>query len=49
MDLIQLHNYISSQRDVSQDSLSVEAVLGEVVEALQGQGKARFYSITGLA
>ena len=51
VDLIQLHNHITSERDVSEGSLSVEDVLGEVVEAfqtLQAQGKARFYGITGL-
>lgn len=51
VDLIQLHNRVSRQRNLAQRSLAVEDVLGEVVEAfksLQAQGKSRFYGITGL-
>jgi aryl-alcohol dehydrogenase-like predicted oxidoreductase len=50
VDLIQLHNRIAGQRQVAQDSLSTDDVLGEVVEAfqsLQAQGKVRFFGITG--
>ena len=51
VDLIQLHNRISRQRNLSQRSLVAEDVLGEVMEAfksLQAQGKSSFYGITGL-
>lgn len=51
VDLIQLHNHISRQRNTGQGSLSVEDTVAEVVEAgqaLQAQGKVRFYGITGL-
>jgi aryl-alcohol dehydrogenase-like predicted oxidoreductase len=50
VDLIQLHNRIASRRQVAQDFLSTSDVLGQVVEAfqaLQAQGKVRFYGITG--
>ena len=51
VDLIQLHNPITQQRDNGNNTLSIQDVLGEVVETfqhLQAQGKARFYGITGL-
>lgn len=50
VDLIQLHNRVAAQRDPDRDLLSVEDVLGQVVEGfqtLQTQGKIRFYGITG--
>ena len=50
VDLIQLHNRVAAQRDPDRDLLSVEDVLGQVVDgfqALQTQGKVRFYGITG--
>jgi aryl-alcohol dehydrogenase-like predicted oxidoreductase len=50
VDLIQLHNRIAGQRQVAQDFLSTDDVLGQVVEAfqaLQRQGKVRFFGITG--
>jgi aryl-alcohol dehydrogenase-like predicted oxidoreductase len=50
VDLIQLHNRVATQRDPDRDLLSVEDVLGQVVDgfqALQTQGKVRFYGITG--
>ena len=51
VDLIQLHSNVGWQRNVAEGSISVQDVLGEVVEAfqyLQVQGKARYYGITGL-
>ena len=51
VDLIQLHNRITPQRESAQEGLSEEEVTGEVVEAfqtLQAQGKARYYGLTGL-
>ena len=51
VDLIQLHNQVTSRRKVNEGSLSARDVLGEVVEAfqsLQAQGKVKFYGITGL-
>lgn len=51
VDLIQLHNRITFQHDLPKDAMSVEDVLGEVVDALQEiqrQGKARHFGITGL-
>ena len=50
VDLIQLHNQVSAARNPDRDLLSVEDILGEVVQgfqALQAQGKVRFYGITG--
>ena len=50
VDLIQLHNRVAALRDPDRDLLSVEDVLGQVVggfQALQAQGKIRFYGITG--
>ncbi|MBI4641323.1 MAG: aldo/keto reductase, partial [Candidatus Tectomicrobia bacterium] len=50
VDLIQLHNRITQQRDSRGSSLSVQDVLGDVVAAfqrLQSQGKVRYYGITG--
>ena len=49
VDLIQLHNRVAALRDPDRDLLSVEDVLGQVVggfQALQAQGKIRFYGIT---
>lgn len=51
VDLIQLHNRVTRQRDGRNDGLSVQDVLGDVVQAfqrLQTQGKVRFYGITAL-
>jgi len=51
VDLIQLHNRVSPQRDLAGGTLSVEDVLGEVVEAtemLRAQGKVRFWGLTGV-
>ena len=51
VDLLQLHNRITFQHDVPKDAMSVEDVLGQVVEALQElqrQGKTRHFGITGL-
>ena len=51
VDLIQLHNRVAPQRDLSGGTLSVEDVLGEVVEAtetLRAQGKVRFWGLTGV-
>ena len=51
VDLIQLHERISSQTDVSVRAITVSDVLGEVREALEVlkfQGKARFYGMTGV-
>lgn len=51
VDLIQLHNRITRQRQAEDPSLTVQDVLGEVVEAfqrLQSQGKVRYYGITAL-
>jgi aryl-alcohol dehydrogenase-like predicted oxidoreductase len=51
VELIQLHNAIAQQGDGRNDTLSVQEVLGEVLEAfqrLQSEGKARFYGLTGL-
>jgi aryl-alcohol dehydrogenase-like predicted oxidoreductase len=49
VDLLQLHNHIALQRHGA--TIDVEDLLGEVVvtlQALQQQGKLRFYGITGL-
>ena len=51
VDLIQLHDRISSQTDVSVRAITVSDVLGEVQEALEvlkSQGKVRFYGMTGV-
>ena len=51
VDLIQLHDRISSQTDVSVRAITVSDVLGEVREALEAlkfQGKVRFYGMTGV-
>jgi aryl-alcohol dehydrogenase-like predicted oxidoreductase len=51
VDLIQLHDRISSQTDVSVRAITVSDVLGEVREALEVlkfQGKVRFYGMTGV-
>jgi aryl-alcohol dehydrogenase-like predicted oxidoreductase len=51
VDLIQLHNRITRQRQAEDPSLTVQDVLEEVVEAfrqLQAQGKVRYYGITAL-
>jgi aryl-alcohol dehydrogenase-like predicted oxidoreductase len=51
VDLIQLHNRITRQRQVDDPSLTVQDVLGQVVEAfqqLQAQGKVKYYGITAL-
>ena len=50
VDLIQLHNRVAALRNPDRDLLSVEDVLGQVVDGfqtLQAQGKVRFYGITG--
>ncbi|PKB63885.1 MAG: hypothetical protein BZY80_05030, partial [SAR202 cluster bacterium Io17-Chloro-G2] len=50
VDLIQLHNRVAARRNPDRDLLSVEDVLGPVVDGfqtLQSQGKIRFYGITG--
>lgn len=51
VDLFQLHNHIATQRRADGQALSVPDLLDEVVpalQALQQQGKIRFYGITGL-
>ena len=51
VDLIQLHDRISSQTDVSVRAITVSDVLGEVREALEAlkfQGKVCFYGMTGV-
>jgi aryl-alcohol dehydrogenase-like predicted oxidoreductase len=51
VDLIQLHDRISSQTDVKVRAIAVSDVLGEVrqaLEALRTQGKVRFYGMTGV-
>ena len=51
VDLIQLHNRVGSERDLSRDVLSVEDVLGEVKEAVQtlrSQGKITHWGLTGV-
>ena len=51
VDLIQLHDRISSQTDVSVRAITVADVLGEVregLEILKSQGKVRFYGMTGV-
>ncbi|MCH7736277.1 MAG: aldo/keto reductase [Chloroflexi bacterium] len=51
VDLIQLHDRISSQTDVTIRAIAVSDVLGEVREALEelkSQGKVRFYGMTGV-
>lgn len=51
VDLFQLHNHIAAQRSANGQALSVQDLLNEVVpalQALQQQGKIRFYGITGL-
>jgi aryl-alcohol dehydrogenase-like predicted oxidoreductase len=51
VDLIQLHNRVGRERDLSRDALSVEDVLGEVneaVETLRSQGKITHWGLTGV-
>ena len=51
VDLIQLHDRISSQTDVTVRAITVSDVLGEVQEGLdvlKSQGKVRFYGMTGV-
>lgn len=51
VDLFQLHNHIAASRSADAQALSVQDVLESVVpafQALQQQGKLRFYGITGL-
>ena len=51
VDLIQLHDRISSQTDLQTRAIAVSDVLGEVreaLEALKAQGKVRFYGMTGV-
>lgn len=51
VDLIQLHDRISSQTDVSARAITVSDVLGQVqegLEVLKSQGKVRFYGMTGV-
>jgi len=51
VDLIQLHDRISSQTDVKVRAIAVSDVLGEVrqaLEVLRTQGKVRFYGMTGV-
>jgi len=51
VDLIQLHDRISSHTDVSVRAITVADVLGEVregLEVLKTQGKVRYYGMTGV-
>jgi len=51
VDLIQLHDRISSQTDIQVRAITVADVLGEVregLEVLKDQGKVRFYGMTGV-
>jgi L-galactose dehydrogenase/L-glyceraldehyde 3-phosphate reductase len=51
VDLFQLHNHIAASRSADAQTLSVQDVIETVVptfQALQQQGKIRFYGITGL-
>ena len=51
VDLIQLHDRISSSTDVSVRAITVADVLGEVregLEVLKTQGKVRYYGMTGV-
>jgi len=51
VDLIQLHDRISSKADVSVRAVTVADVLGEVregLEVLKSQGKVRYYGMTGV-
>ncbi len=51
VDLFQLHNRIAASRSADAQALSVQDVVETVVpafQALQQQGKMRFYGITGL-
>ncbi len=51
VELIQLHDRISSQTDVTVREITVSDVLGEVregLEVLRSQGKVRFYGMTGV-
>ena len=51
VDLIQLHDRISSQTDLQSRTITVSDVLGEVregLEVLKAQGKVRFYGMTGV-
>jgi L-galactose dehydrogenase/L-glyceraldehyde 3-phosphate reductase len=51
VDLIQLHNHIARRRQTEDPTLSVQDVLGAVVDTfrqLQTQGKVRYYGITAL-
>lgn len=51
VDLIQLHTRVATARQPGANQLGAEDVLEEVVEAfaaLQQQGKARFFGITGM-
>jgi aryl-alcohol dehydrogenase-like predicted oxidoreductase len=51
VDLIQLHNPVAQQREDSTETLRVQDVLGDVLEAFQRlheQGKTQFFGITGL-
>lgn len=51
VDLIQLHDRISSQTDVSVRAVTVSDVLGEVregLEVLKAQGNVRYYGMTGV-
>jgi aryl-alcohol dehydrogenase-like predicted oxidoreductase len=51
VDLIQLHDRISSKTDVAVRAITVSDVLGEVregLEELKSQGKVRFYGMTGV-
>jgi aryl-alcohol dehydrogenase-like predicted oxidoreductase len=51
VDLIQLHDRISSQTDISARAITVSDVLGQVqegLEVLKSQGKVRFYGMTGV-
>ena len=51
VDLIQLHDRISSRTDLQARTITVSDVLGDVREALEvlkSQGKVRFYGMTGV-
>ncbi len=51
VDLIQLHNHVTPQRQAGESSLSPEDVVGDVVlatETLREEGKIRFWGLTGV-
>jgi len=51
VDLIQLHNHITGQRQATEPTLAIVDVLGEVVETfrrLQERGKVKYFGMTAL-